>query len=158
MEHERCAQIVLCSITRILYFAAHISSPLHAGRLLFCCVAIDSGFFRFYYFIHKVRWITLSVVFFVAASIAASCGNQQDELAHLRFADVPVRPLLHTSGDPTVTYAELFPLQIAVYWTDPSEGVLGVVHTLRAMGIPFFVTRDLFRASRFSLFATAPLD
>jgi len=31
-------------------------------------------------------------------------------------------------------------MQIAVYWTNPNEGVLGVVHALRAMGIPFFVT------------------
>jgi hypothetical protein len=98
----------------------------------------------------------LSVAFLVAASIAASCGNQQDELAHLRVVSVPVRPLLHTSGDPTVTFPELFPLQIAVFWTDPSEGVLGVVHALRAMGIPFFVTRDFNRALRHRLVILYP--
>jgi hypothetical protein len=37
-------------------------------------------------------------------------------------------------------------MQIAVYWTNLSEGVLGVVHALREMGIPFFVTRDFNRA------------
>jgi hypothetical protein len=59
---------------------------------------------------------------------------------------VPVGALLHSSEDPTAAFPELFPMQIAVYWTNPNEGVLGVVHALRAMGIPFFVTRDLSRA------------
>jgi hypothetical protein len=119
-------------------------------------VSIEPVFFSFCYEAYKVKWIFLSFVFFLVASTAASCGKQQDELAHLRVADVPVRPLLHTSGDPTVTYQELSPLQIAVYWTDPSEGVLGVVHALRAMGIPFFVTRDFSRALRHRLVIIYP--
>jgi hypothetical protein len=82
----------------------------------------------------------------VAAVIASSCGNDRNGVAHLRAADVPVRALVHSSADPAAAFPELFPLQIAVYWTSPDEGVLGVVHALRAMGIPFFVTRDFARA------------
>jgi hypothetical protein len=132
-------------------------------------VSIEPVFLRFCYEAYKVKWILFSVVLFLVASTVASCGNQQDELAHLRAADVPVRPLLPTSGDPTITFPEVFPLQIAVYRTDPSEGVLGVVHALRAMGIPFFVTRDFNRALRhrlviiypssdFSTFTAAQID
>jgi hypothetical protein len=88
----------------------------------------------------------ISVALIVVAASASSCGKHQTQIAHLRAADVPVRALLHSSADPTVTFPELFPLQIAVYWTNPSEGVLGVVHALRQMGIPFFVTRDFNRA------------
>jgi hypothetical protein len=82
----------------------------------------------------------------VAMASASSCGDHQAQIAHLRAADVPVHALVHSSADPTAAFPELFPLQIAVYWTNPSEGVLGVVHALREMGIPFFVTRDFNRA------------
>ena len=61
-------------------------------------------------------------------------------------ANVPVHSLLQSSADPTTAFPELFPLQVALYWTNPSEGVPGVVHALREMGIPFFVTRDFSRA------------
>jgi hypothetical protein len=82
----------------------------------------------------------------LATAMAYSCRNDQEGAAYLRAADVPVHALLHSSEDPTAAFPELFPMQIAVYWTSPNEGVLGVVHALRAMGIPFFVTRDLTRA------------
>jgi hypothetical protein len=78
--------------------------------------------------------------------MASSCGNDQNGAGHLRAADVPVQALAQRSADPTISFPELFPLQVAVYWTNPDEGVLGVVHALRAMGVPFFVTRDFSRA------------
>jgi hypothetical protein len=82
----------------------------------------------------------------IAMATASSCGNDRYGVAHLRAADVPVHSLLHSPADSTAAFPELFPLQIAVYWTNPNEGVLGVIHALREMGIPFFVTRDLNRA------------
>jgi hypothetical protein len=88
----------------------------------------------------------LSAGLILVAALASSCGNDQREVANLRVADVPVHVLLHSSEDPTAAFPELFPMQIAVYWTNLDEGVLGVIHALRAMGIPFFVTRDLNRA------------
>jgi len=50
----------------------------------------------------------------------------------------------------TEEYPESFPLQVAVLLTRKDEGGLGLVHALREMGIPFFVTRDLARALRHS--------
>jgi hypothetical protein len=88
----------------------------------------------------------LSATLIAATAIANSCANNQNGVAHLRVADVPVHALLHNSADPTAVFPELFPLQVAVYWTSTDEGVLGVVHALREMGIPFFVTRDFPRA------------
>lgn len=95
---------------------------------------------------NKKEWMFLWAALIVVTAMASSCGHDEKGIANLRAADVPVHALLHSSEDPTAAYPELFPLQIAVYWTNPSEGVLGVVHALRAMGIPFFVTRDVKRA------------
>jgi hypothetical protein len=95
---------------------------------------------------NKKEWMFLSAALILATAMASSCGNDQEGVANLRAADVPVHTLLHSSEDPTAAFPELFPLQIAVYWTNTNEGVLGVVHALRAMGIPFFVTHDLKRA------------
>jgi len=68
------------------------------------------------------------------------------EIAQLKTSDVPVRPLVHNSADPTVAYPESFGFQVALYWSKPEESVLPMIHSLREMGIPFFVTRDLDRA------------
>jgi hypothetical protein len=87
-----------------------------------------------------------SAALVLAAATAASCGNDRNGIADLRTADVPVHALVHSSEDPTAAFPELFPLQIAVYWTNPDEGVLGAVHALREMGVPFFVTRDFTQA------------
>jgi hypothetical protein len=105
-----------------------------------------SAFFTFGHAAYKHKWMFISAVLIVTTATASSCGDHQAQIAHLRAADVPVHALVHSSADPTAAFPELFPLQIAVYWTNPSEGVLGVVHALREMGILFFVTRDLNRA------------
>jgi hypothetical protein len=98
----------------------------------------------------------LSAVLLAATQIIFSSASNHDEVAPLRAADVPVHALLHSSTDPTAAFPELFPLQIAVYWSNPNEGVLGVVHVLREMGIPFFVTRDFSRALLHRLIITYP--
>jgi hypothetical protein len=64
----------------------------------------------------------------------------------LRAAAVPVHARIRHSQDPTAEFPEAFPLQVAVLLTAPQEGLLGLTHSLREMGIPFFVTRDLDRA------------
>jgi len=73
-------------------------------------------------------------------------GCAREKLPDLHAVEVPVHALLHHSQDPTVAFPESFPLQIAVYWSKPDDDILGLIHALREMGIPFFVTRDLDRA------------
>ena len=73
---------------------------------------------------YKKKWIFLSAALIAATAIAASCGNDRDGAAHLRAADVPVHALVQSSADPTIAFPELFPLQIAVYWTNPNGNCL----------------------------------
>ena len=94
----------------------------------------------------KTPSIVLVIVLFGSAAAASPKALKQNETSQLHTAEVPVHPLIHQGKDPTAVFPELFPLQIAVYWTNPDEGVLGIVHVLREMGIPFFVTRDFSRA------------
>ena len=94
----------------------------------------------------KTQSIVLVIVLFGSAAAASPKALKQNETSQLHTAEVPVHPLIHQGKDPTAVFPELFPLQIAVYWTNPDEGVLGIVHVLREMGIPFFVTRDFSRA------------
>lgn len=74
----------------------------------------------------------------------AGCSNYHT--AGLQTADVPVAPLVRSDTNPVHAFPEAFPSQVAVYLTQPSQGILGLIHALREMGIPFFVTTDLNRA------------
>jgi len=94
----------------------------------------------------KTRFIVLAMLLVGSAAAASLKTRKQSATPPLLTTEVPVHPLVHHSKDPTDVFPELFPLQIAVYWTNPDEGVLGIVHALREMGIPFFVTRDFGRA------------
>ena len=94
----------------------------------------------------KTQSSVLALVLLGSAAAAPPEAPKQGETSQLHAAAVPVRPLVHQQKDPTEAFPEQFPMQIAVYWTNPSEGVLGIVHSLREMGIPFFVTRDFTRA------------
>src|ERR1700737_1567474 len=87
----------------------------------------------------------------LTAACGFSCGNERNGVANLRTADVPLAALIHSPPDPTPAFPELFPMQVAIYWTNSTEGVLGVVHAFREMGIPFFVTRDFKPAMRHRL-------
>ena len=67
----------------------------------------------------------------------------------LRAVELALLPLAHTDLDPGQEFPESFPLQVAVLWTPTEEGPktpIAIVHVLREMGIPFFVTRDLKQA------------
>jgi hypothetical protein len=69
--------------------------------------------------------------------------------APLKIKKVPLLPVRHTHGDPFTEYADQFPLQVAVFWTLPDlaqENPLPLIHALKEMGIPFFLTRDLSKA------------
>jgi hypothetical protein len=83
------------------------------------------------------------------------CGSDTRAISHLRAADVPLLAL-PVPADPTVVFPELFPLQIAVYWSSADENPLSMVHALRQAGIPFFVTHDLIQALRHHLVIIYP--
>jgi hypothetical protein len=91
-----------------------------------------------------------------ALSWAFFYRSDDREIKNLRAAEVPVMPLRHEIPDPAEAFPESFPMQVAVFWSKPDEGMLGLVHALREMGIPFFVTRDLDQALRHSLVIVYP--
>ena len=71
----------------------------------------------------------------------------------------PLLPLSHEHADPAREFPERFPLQVAVLWTAPntsSETPLALVHSLKEMGIPFFITRDLGQALKHRLVILYP--
>ena len=94
-----------------------------------------------------------AILIVAALGSLAGCRNPARDL---HAADVPVRPLAHSTNDPTTEFPESFPLQVAVYWTNRSEGVLEIVHSLRAMGVPFFVTQNFDQALRHRLVILYP--
>ncbi len=104
----------------------------------------------------KKNLYLLASVAFAVSILALSCRSHEQQFAHLHAADVPVYPLLHTSTDPTTAFPEAFALQVAVFQSSAEEGMLGLVHSLGEMGIPFFVTRDLDQALRHRLVIVYP--
>jgi hypothetical protein len=85
-----------------------------------------------------------------------AAGCSRFHTAGLQTADVPVAPLVHSDTNPVHAFPEAFPMQVAVYLTTPKQGILGLIHSLREMGIPFFVTTDLDRALRHPLLIIYP--
>lgn len=67
----------------------------------------------------------------------------------LHTAEVALLPIAHLDVNPEQEFPEFFPLQVAVLWMPTEEGPktpLALVHVLKEMGIPFFITRNLPRA------------
>jgi hypothetical protein len=89
-------------------------------------------------------------------ALAVSCRSGEQQITRLHAADVPVHPLVHSSADPSSEFVESFAMQVALFQTKEKEGMLGLVHALSEMGIPFFVTRDLDQALRHSLVIVYP--
>jgi hypothetical protein len=83
-------------------------------------------------------------------------SRRNDPVKDLHFAAIPVRSLAHSRNDATIEFPELFPMQVAVYWTNHDENVLAVTHSLGAMGVPFFVTQNLNQALRHRLVVLYP--
>src|ERR1700682_89494 len=73
-----------------------------------------------------------------------ACHSEHPSL--FRAANVPVQDLGSHRLDPEREFPESSPLQLAVLWTKPEETGLGLLHTLRQMGIPFFWTHRLDQA------------
>jgi hypothetical protein len=72
---------------------------------------------------------------------------------------VPLLDIVYRHPDLVQEFPESFPLQVAVFWTHPGpdpENPLALVHSLKEMGIPFFITRDLGQALRHSLVILYP--
>jgi hypothetical protein len=77
----------------------------------------------------------------------------------LRTKEVSLLDVDHQRPDPFQQFSESFPLQVAVFWTSPGpdpENPLALVHSLKEMGIPFFITRDLAQALRHRLVILYP--
>jgi hypothetical protein len=88
----------------------------------------------------------------VAVLISALCGSVAvwtltSKTTHvLQTKEVPLLEIVHQHTDPFEQFPESFPLQVAVLWTNPGpdpENPLPLFHSLKEMGIPFFITRDL---------------
>jgi hypothetical protein len=91
------------------------------------------------------------------AALLLVCASLRCEQAPaLHAADVPVHAPFAKDPDPVTTCPESFPMQVAVLWTRPDEHPLGVIHALRGMGVPFFVTRDFDQALRHRLVILFP--
>ncbi|MBV8771195.1 MAG: hypothetical protein JO166_02525 [Deltaproteobacteria bacterium] len=68
-----------------------------------------------------------------------------------------VRKLNLPSQDLAVRFPEVFSMQIAVLWTDRSVPGLGLIHSLREMGLPFFVTYSVSQAITHRILIIYPL-
>jgi hypothetical protein len=80
-------------------------------------------------------------VLLVSASMLSQLACQQ--ASPFRATDVPLQDLGSHGLAPESEFPESSPLQLAVLWTKPEETGLGLLHTLRQMGIPFFWTHRL---------------
>lgn len=92
----------------------------------------------------KKYWWVLLILFLAGRQYY----KKHPPMPTVRAAQVPQVALSEPDHDWPKRFPERFPLQVAVYWTDPSVRGLGVIHVLQQMGIPFFVTRDLKAALR----------
>ena len=96
----------------------------------------------------------------LSLSAAAAVWKSTSKTASpLRTAEVPLLDIVHRHVDLVQQFPESFPLQVAVFWTHPGpdpENPLALVHSLKEMGIPFFITRDLVQALRHSLVILYP--
>jgi hypothetical protein len=99
--------------------------------------------------------LSLVVVVLSFSALAFYCRSNE-QAADLHAASVPVSPLKHASSDLVTSFPETFALQVAVFQTSADEGMLGLLHALGQMGIPFFVTRDLDQALRHRLVILYP--
>ena len=80
---------------------------------------------------------------------SAICKFTSKTAPRLRTREVSLLDIVHRNADPFQQFPESFPLQVAVFWTNPGpdpENPLALVHSLKEMGIPFFITRDLRQA------------
>jgi hypothetical protein len=101
----------------------------------------------------RLRLLPLAIVLLISLYGARRGAAQNPQLP---IASVPGKPLVHFNENPARAFPETFPMQVAVYWTTPNEGILDLIHSLREMGIPFFVTTDFDRALKHPLLIIYP--
>jgi hypothetical protein len=105
------------------------------------------------------RSLAATLVVLSLIGMAAVWKTTSKTAPPLRTGEVPLRDIVHRHPDLVQEFPESFPLQVAVLWThsgpDP-ENPLALVHSLKEMGIPFFITRDLGQALRHRLVILYP--
>ena len=105
------------------------------------------------------RSLAVALLVFALGGSAAIWKLATEATPALRIKEVPWLEVVHQHADPFQQFPESFPLQVAVFWTSPGpdpENPLPLVHSLKEMGIPFFITRDLPRALRHRLVILYP--
>jgi hypothetical protein len=97
-----------------------------------------------------------AAVFIAGLLICPACG-QSNQVPDLHAAAVPIQPLVHRSPQLLARYPERSPEQVAVLITSRDDAALFTpARMMRAMGIPFFLTRDLPTALRHKLILVYP--
>jgi len=104
----------------------------------------------------RKEWLAATALAIALALSAVGCSKTGATITSLHAAAVPLRPPTEERTDPIKQYPELFPLQVAVLWTRPEESPLAVVHCLKQMGVPFFVTRSVEQAVKHRLVVIFP--
>ena len=106
------------------------------------------------------RSLAVALLVFALLVSAAVWKITSEAKPALRTKEVPLLEIVDQRGDPFQQFPESFPLQVAVFWTNPGpdpETPLPLVHSLKEMGIPFFITRDLPQALRHRLVILYPI-
>jgi hypothetical protein len=105
------------------------------------------------------RSLTAAFLALSLSVVAAVWKFTSNAAPPLRTRAVPLLDIVHRHPDLLQEFPESFPLQVAVFWTHPGpdpENPLALVHSLKEMGIPFFITRDLGQALRHRLVILYP--
>jgi hypothetical protein len=103
--------------------------------------------------------VALAVLVFVSIVSVLSWKTTFGTTRALQTKEVPLLPITHKHTDPATEFTDRFPLQVAVLWTSPetsSENPLALIHSLKEMGIPFLITRDLGQALKHRLVILYP--
>jgi hypothetical protein len=103
--------------------------------------------------------LAVALLVFALSGSAAVWKLSSEATPALRTKEVQLLEIVHPHGNPFQQFPESFPLQVAVFWTNPGpdpENPLPLVHSLKEMGIPFFITRDLPQALRHRLVILYP--
>jgi hypothetical protein len=100
----------------------------------------------------RQTFITMAALL-IAGLAVTSCQREPT----LHTVQVRARQLVLGPQDWAVRFPEVFAMQIAVLWTDRSASGLGLIHSLREMGLPFFVTRSVSQAVTHRILIIYPL-
>jgi hypothetical protein len=94
----------------------------------------------------------------VALSLFFAGSSAESADSGLHTKQVPLLPVA-PARDQLSEYPDQFPLEVAVFWTKPAgsqDSPLPLIHSLKEMGIPFMITRDLGQALKHRLVILYP--